>query len=65
MPRVSQEPGCTWVTAVQREFVCVCVCGREGSQEQEIFCVRKKEARTLHLLFSVLPKRPEVKCQGD
>lgn len=47
------------------ERVCVWVRRREGSQEQEIFCVREKEARTLHLLFSVLPKRPEVKCQGD
>lgn len=48
---VSQEPGCTWVEAVQREFVCGCVGGRVHKNRR--FFVLEKE-RLGHFIFSSL-----------
>jgi len=65
--RGSQEQG-LYIGRSPPESVSVCVCVCEcvgGLQEQEIFCVGEKEPWTLHLLFCALPKRPEVKCQGE
>lgn len=48
---VSQEPGCTWVEAVQREFGCGCVGGRVHKNRR--FFVLEKE-RLGHFIFSSL-----------